>query len=126
VLGAPDAAKFLGELRLVDLGILSPAETSLGDAPPLDATPVPARAVDAFVLRAVYHAIRERRALTALYLSMSRPKPVSRVVEPMRSHTTVPLARAGVRLRDPRVPGFRAREALEGKTRRGRGVRSAR
>src|SRR6266581_436147 len=41
-LAAPDAARFLGELRLVDLGILDVADTFLGEAPPFDATPVPA------------------------------------------------------------------------------------
>src|SRR6266508_4035652 len=78
VLAAPNAKRFLGELRLVDLGILSADDTMLGVLPPFDATPVPDRAIDPFVLRAV----RERRALDALYQSMSRPSPMRRVIEP--------------------------------------------
>src|SRR5262245_16353274 len=34
VLAPPDAARLLGELRLVDLGILPVADTMLGDIPP--------------------------------------------------------------------------------------------
>jgi WYL domain-containing protein len=82
VLAPPDARRFLGELRLVDLGILSAEDTILGVLPPFDATPLPERAIDPFVLRAVLHAIRERRALDVLYQSMSRPRPTRRVIEP--------------------------------------------
>ena len=82
VLGAPNAARFLGELRLVDLGILSAGDTILGTVPSFDATPVPERKTDAFVLRAVLRAIRERAALDALYQSMSRPEATRRIVEP--------------------------------------------
>jgi hypothetical protein len=82
VLAAPNAKRFLGELRLVDLGVLAADETMFGVLPPFDATPVPERAIDAIVLRAVLHAVRERRALDALYQSMSRPSPARRVIEP--------------------------------------------
>jgi hypothetical protein len=82
VLAAPDARRFLGELRLVDLGILAAEDTMLGVLPPFDATPVPERAIDPFVLRTVLRAIRERRALDVLYQSMSRPSPTRRAIEP--------------------------------------------
>jgi hypothetical protein len=83
VLAAPDARRFLGELRLVDLGVLTAAaDTTLGVLPPFDAAPVPERPIDPFVLRAVLRAVRERRALEALYQSMSRPSAVRRVIEP--------------------------------------------
>ena len=82
VLAAPDAKRFLGELRLVDLGSLSAEETMLGVLPPFDATPLPERAIDPLVLRAVLRAMRERRALDVLYQSMSRPSPMQRVIEP--------------------------------------------
>jgi len=105
VVGRADAARFLAELRLVDVGILPLAETMLGEAPPFDATPVPERPVDPFVLRAVFRAIRERRALSAVYQSMSRPEPARRVVEP---HA---LAHDGFRWHarafDPESGGFR-------------------
>jgi hypothetical protein len=82
VLAAPSAARFLGELRLVDIGILSADDTMLGSVPPFDAAPVPERRIDAFVLRAVVRAVRERAALDMLYQSMSRPEPARRAIEP--------------------------------------------
>jgi len=82
VLAAPDARRFLGELRLVDVGILAAEDTMIGVLPPFDAAPVPERAIDPVVLRAVLRAIRERCALDVLYQSMSRPKPLRRTVEP--------------------------------------------
>jgi hypothetical protein len=44
--------------------------------------PLPERANDPLVLRAVLRAMRERRALDVLYQSMSRPSPMQRVIEP--------------------------------------------
>lgn len=82
VLAKPDASRFLGELRLVDAGILSVDETMFGAVPPFDATPVPERPVDPFVLRAVLRAIRGRRALEVAYQSMSRMEPMRRTIEP--------------------------------------------
>jgi predicted DNA-binding transcriptional regulator YafY len=82
VLAAPDAGRLLGELPLVELGVLAPGDTLLGLVPPFSATPVPTRAVDAFVLRAVLRAIRERRTLEVLYQSMSRPAPARRRIAP--------------------------------------------
>jgi hypothetical protein len=82
VLAAPNANRFLGELRLVDLGLLAVEETMLGVSLPFDATPVPERAIDPLVLRAVLRAIREHGALSVRYQSMSRPNPVRRVIEP--------------------------------------------
>jgi hypothetical protein len=82
VLAAPGAKRFLGELRLVDFGVLAAADTMLGVLPPFAAAPVLERAVDPFVLRAVLRAIRERRTLEALYQSMSRPSPLRRLIEP--------------------------------------------
>lgn len=82
VLAKPDAGRLLGELRLVDLGILAAEDTMLGAVPPFDAAPVPARPVDPTVLRVVIRAIRERRAVDVLYQSMSRPQPLPRIIEP--------------------------------------------
>jgi hypothetical protein len=81
-LADPGTRRFLGELRLVDLGILSPDDTMLGVVPPFDATPIPERAIDPLVLRAVVRAIREHAALDVLYQSMSRPAPARRTIEP--------------------------------------------
>lgn len=84
VLAKPDAGRFLGELHLVDLGILSADHSSLGvgAVPEFDATPVPQRPVDPFVLRAILRAIHERQALDIHYQSLSRPEPVRRTIEP--------------------------------------------
>ncbi|MCC6779313.1 MAG: WYL domain-containing protein [Hyphomicrobiales bacterium] len=81
-LAAADARRFLGELRLADLGVLAVEDTMLGVLPPFAAAPLPERNVDALVLRAVLRAMRERRALAAHYQSMSRPQPARRVIEP--------------------------------------------
>jgi hypothetical protein len=82
VLGAPDAARFLGELRLVEAGLLPAEKTMLGTIPVFDATPVPERKIDAFVLRAALTAMRKRLALQIIYQSMSRPEPLARAIEP--------------------------------------------
>jgi hypothetical protein len=82
VLAPADARRFLGELRLADLGVLAVEDTMLGVLPPFAAAPLPERSVDPLVLRAVLRAMRERRALAALYQSMSRPQPARRVIEP--------------------------------------------
>jgi hypothetical protein len=81
-LATPDARRLLGELHLVDRGILAPEDTVLGATPPFDAAPVPERKIDALVLRAVLRAIRTRSALDVLYQSMSRPEPMQRTIEP--------------------------------------------
>lgn len=82
VLAAPDAARFLGELRLVNAGLMAAEDTLAGNVPPFDAAPLPERAIDAFVLRAVLTAIRRRLALAVTYQSMSRPQPMRRLIEP--------------------------------------------
>lgn len=82
LLTPPDAARLLGEIRLVDLGLLARTDTALGDIPPFATTPVPERPVDALVLRALLRAIRARQALAVRYQSMSRPEPIRRVIEP--------------------------------------------
>lgn len=81
-LAPPDAARFLGELRLVEAGLLPVELTLLGTVPPFDATPLPERKIDAFVLRAVLTAIRKQQALSVTYQSMSRAEPLSRMIEP--------------------------------------------
>jgi hypothetical protein len=82
VLTVPNATQLIGELRLVDLGILSEQDTILGTLPSFDTAPIPERPVDPFVLRAVLRAIRDRVALMVRYQSMSRPEPGRRIIEP--------------------------------------------
>jgi len=82
VLGADDATRLLGEMRLVDAGLLTAPETRLGVLPPFAATPMPERPVGAAVLRTVWRSIDQARGLEILYQSMSRPEPARRVIEP--------------------------------------------
>lgn len=82
VIAAPDASRFLGELRLADLGIVLGEETLFGGDIPFDATPVPERNIDPYVLRAVLAAIRGRHPLAITYQSMSREAPVRRRIAP--------------------------------------------
>lgn len=82
ILGRPEATRFLGELRLVEIGILPVEDTMLGVVPPFDATPLPERRIDALVLRAVLEAMRTGAALHVQYQSMSRPDAIRRIIEP--------------------------------------------
>lgn len=82
VLRKPDARRFLGELRLVEAGLLDANDTMLGLVPPFAATPLPDRPIDPYVLRTVFQAIRSRGGVEATYQSMSRPKPTLRTIEP--------------------------------------------
>ena len=81
VIAAPDAAGFLGALRLADLG-RSREETPLATTVPFDAAPIPERTVDPYVLRSVLFAIRDRTGLAVTYQSMSREEPVRRRICP--------------------------------------------
>jgi hypothetical protein len=82
VLAEPDAARYLGELRLADLGILPAEATLFGGSVPFDATPIPERRIDPYVLRAVLGAVRGGQALAVTYQSMSREKPARRRIAP--------------------------------------------
>lgn len=82
ILAPPDAARLLGEMRLVGVGLIDAAATTLGDVPPFDQAPVPERPVDARILRAVWRSISRDEALSITYQSMSRTQPAARVIEP--------------------------------------------
>jgi len=82
VLATPDAARLLGELRLVDAGLLPTEDALFGSIVPFAAAPVPERKVDAHVLRTVLGAIRKALQVEVMYQSMSRPEPVRRAIEP--------------------------------------------
>ncbi len=80
--GAPDADRYLAELRLLGDGIIAPGQGDLGELPPYAVALTPRRAVPAGVLRAVLAAIRGGRVMTAQYQSMSAPEPAARSLEP--------------------------------------------
>lgn len=66
----PDANHYLVELKMFADGVLSPQESWVGVAPPVDAMPVPGRRVNPKMLRTLSEAIRNRRSVHAHYHSM--------------------------------------------------------
>jgi len=82
LLQAPDAAAYLSQVRLVAEGVAELGESWLPALPPFAAAALPARQIEASVLRALLGAIRRREALHVLYQSMSRPEPLWRWLEP--------------------------------------------
>lgn len=63
----------------------------MSEAPPADAMPIPSRKVDAFVLRAVVKAVREKQSINVLYHSMNdhRPEAIWRRISRTPLDTTV-------------------------------------
>ena len=82
MLAEPNATRFLGELRLADLGILAGDEAIADARIPFVATPLPGRSIDPYVLRTVLAAIRGGEALLITYQSMSREQPARRRIAP--------------------------------------------
>jgi predicted DNA-binding transcriptional regulator YafY len=79
---ATDAAELLRDLRLVAEGVLPPGETALAAMPALALAEPPIRAAPTDVLAAVLTAIRDGRALSAVYQSFSAPEARRRRLEP--------------------------------------------
>ena len=78
----PDAAEFLMQLRAVGDGLVSQDQSWIMTFPDYAGTPVPARGVNAGILRDVYAALTGERALSVVYQSLSRPDPSERIIEP--------------------------------------------
>lgn len=78
----PSAEDYLAQLRAVDQGLLSSAQSWISVFPGYAATPMPARGVAPETLRDVLVAIHEPAALQVTYQSMSRPEPSARWIEP--------------------------------------------
>lgn len=78
----PDAEEYFAQLRAVDQGLVSAEQSWISFFPSFGATPTPARGVAPETLRDVLAAIREPAALQVTYLSMSRPEPSARWIEP--------------------------------------------
>lgn len=79
---APDADRYLAELRLLGDDIIAPGDGDLGELPPYAVALTPRRNVQADTLRAVLASIRQRRVLETRYQSMSSPRPSVRKLEP--------------------------------------------
>lgn len=78
----PDAAGFLTQLRAVKDGLVGEDQSWLGVLPDYAGTPIPPRGVNPEVIRDVYLALIDAKALTITYQSLSRPEPTLRVIEP--------------------------------------------
>jgi hypothetical protein len=105
VFGAPDASRYLSELHAWQDGLLFDSFVTVNDVPPADLVPVPARSVDANILRQVVQAIRHRQRLDVGYQSFTRPKARDRQIEP---HALVfDGMRWHVRAFDPALAEFR-------------------
>ena len=96
VIAPADARRFLGELRLADLGVLAAEDTLTRRAAAVRGDAGAGARDRSVVLRALLRAIRERARSTALYQSMSRPTRCAGRSSRMRSPTT---ASAGTRAR---------------------------
>jgi len=71
----PDASQYLTQLRSVADGILDRQDAWIGQFPDYDATPTPARGVNAKFLRSVVAAIKCSDAIEVMYQSLSQPEP---------------------------------------------------
>jgi hypothetical protein len=96
----PAAQSLLRELRLMAEGVLAPEDGVLAVPPPAELAEPPLRPVAPAILAAVVTAIREARALSALYQSFSAPP--SGAARPRVRR--FPLARPGARRRGEPVP----------------------
>jgi hypothetical protein len=105
VFAAPDASRYLSELHARQAGLLFDSFATINDAPPADLVPVPARPVDAGILRVVVQAIRQRQRLTIRYQSFTQPRTRDRAIEP---HALVfDGMRWHARAHDPELQEFR-------------------
>lgn len=78
----PDAGRYLSQLHLLDQGIVERSDAWLGSLPEFEASPTPARGVEAPILRSVLRAIENREAIEVRYQSMSQPEPAWRWIAP--------------------------------------------
>lgn len=78
----PDAGRYLSQLHLLDQGIVERSDAWLGSLPKFEASPTPARGVEAPILRSVLRAIENREAIEVRYQSMSQPEPAWRWIAP--------------------------------------------
>jgi predicted DNA-binding transcriptional regulator YafY len=84
VFSRPDADLYLNQLRTVSDRVVSREESWLSAMPETDVMPVPHRRVEVGVLRSLVNAVRKRRAIEVLYLSMNpnRSEPTWRWITP--------------------------------------------
>ena len=76
------ASQYLNELLTTQTGLLGPEASFVGWRPSIDLVPTPGRQLNSDILAELVAAIRERRAVSVLYLSMTQEKPQPRAVSP--------------------------------------------
>lgn len=80
----PNPDRYLAQLKAISDGILDTSDTWIAAMPPSGVVPIPARRIDAQVLRTLLGAIRDRLAVHVEYQSMSQehPEPLWRWITP--------------------------------------------
>ena len=76
------AHQYLNELLTTQTGLLGPEASFLGWRPAMDLVPTPGRQLNSDTLAQLVTAIREHRAVSVLYQSMSQEEPQPREVSP--------------------------------------------
>lgn len=76
------ARRYLAELLATKTGLLEPGASFIGSAPEADSAPSPWRALDEHTVEALVKAIRDRRAVTVSYQSMSSIEATVRQLSP--------------------------------------------
>ena len=77
-----DSTQYLSQVRSIAEGVITPEDAWIGNLPPFDATPAPARGIDPIVLRSIVIAMRRHEAIEVLYQSMSAPDAEWRWIAP--------------------------------------------
>lgn len=82
VYSTSSSSRFLNEVLATVSGVLEPEASLIGWMPPIAATPIPSRALNAQVLSSILMVIREKRKVQVRYHSLQRPEPTVRVLSP--------------------------------------------
>lgn len=77
-----NASQYLNELLTTQTGLLGPEASFVGWRPSMDLVPTPGRQLNSDTLAELVAAIRESRAVSVLYQSMTQEEPQPRAVSP--------------------------------------------
>jgi hypothetical protein len=81
---APNAERYLAQLRAISERVITLADTSIAGLPDVGVMPVPSRRIDPLTLRAFLRAVRSQHSINIEYQSMNdrRPDPTWREITP--------------------------------------------
>lgn len=81
---APNAERYLAQLRAISERVITLADTSIAGLPDVGVMPVPSRRIDPLTLRAFLKAVRSEHSINIEYQSMNdrRPDPTWREITP--------------------------------------------